>query len=782
MAQSSSEKQSNWASSRLIKQREELCARFESALRLWKQGSGECPKSEDFLVDVPETRRWDFLHCLLLLEEDYRRNAGEDDDILREFHSRFPDFSSRIAIAFSDQSAPKTRIVPTDSSEEHQQQVREYVLQEKIGWGGMGVVWKAWHIRLKKHRAIKVLHSHLLESPEVRDRFLNEIEALARFEHPNIVRAHDAFEESGELYLVMEYVDGCNMFDLVREHGKLEVGAACEVIHQAAHGLAALHDQHVTHRDIKPSNLMLARDPESKKPVVKVMDLGLSQIDTGRILTHAGDLLGTCAFMAPEQWENARDVGPAADIYALGCSLFYILSGSPPYTAEGNAAELMLAHRRRPVPRLSEVCREGDQLQPLLERMMAKKSDRRFNTAFELLDEIAPFARREELVSVMEEKCDTVSHHQLSKDTQRVPGYRPTRWMRPWIKWLIVACMAVALVASLVIKIRQFHSTQRLQTLHVQAANAAVEYGNEIERRLNMLQKSATDKNMHEMLLATKDADIDSPDIRNLLNWLGSAKATSGLSEQEQLKTTWFITDADGRQVARVPRGKSLGRDIYWTRSYFHGKPNDLDAAVDNNNSVQPIRTQTVSSPYLSSSEGKWKIAFSVPIFASSTHGSDQPPIGVLSMSIKLEDFEWFTADVEDSTIALVELFREDWLAKGLKGQVKVGQIIDHTDLFAAMAEENAEGSQFCIAPGLVAQLQELRQQRLKAFRRGEKKRKLCENCISKNYLDPVAANPSLRRRAAFEPVFVPGSGHNLTNIGWVVVAQDFYPSDRHAQ
>lgn len=781
MAQSSSEKQSDWASSRLIEQREEVCARFETALQLWEQGSGEQPKSEDFLVDVPETQRWEFLHCLLLLEEDYRRTAGEGDSILRDFRGRFPDFSRKINLAFSNQPLTETHSKSTDPSKGHQRQVREYVLQEKIGWGGMGVVWKAWHIRLKKHRAVKELHSHMLESPETRDRFLNEIEALARFEHPNIVRAHDAFEEDGELYLVMEYVDGCNMYDLVRKRGKLEVGAACEVIHQAAHGLSALHDQRVTHRDIKPSNLMLAQDRESKKPIVKVMDLGLSQIDTGRLLTHAGDLLGTCAFMAPEQWENAREVGPSADVYALGCSLFYLLSGTPPYTTEGNAAKLMLAHRREPIPRLSEVCHEGDQLQPLLDRMMAKKSNQRFDSAFDLLDEIGSFARHEELVSVVAENDDTLSHRQPSKDTRQVPRYRRARSMRPWMKWAIVACVGIALIAFLMVCIRQFQSTQRLKTLHLQAANAASQYGNEIERRLSMLKMPARDSNMHTLLLATKDADVNSKEISDLCIWLAKEKEKSGLGPVERDKSTWFITNAEGRQVARVPRGKSLGRDIYWTRSYFHGKSADLDAKVDDQTSVSPTRKETVSAPYLSSSEGKWKIAFSTPIFASNTQGHDEPPIGVLSMSIKLEDFDWFQATVENSTVALVELFREDWLQDKSAGGVRIGQIIDHDHLFAAMAKGDAEASQFCVAPQLVTQLQTLRQKRLKSFRRRDT-RSHCEDCVSRNYLDPVSARPSRGRLAAFEPVFVPGSRHGLTNIGWVVVVQDFYPADRHAQ
>ena len=162
----SSEGQASWASSWLIERREDVCARFEAALRLWHEGEGDRPRAEDFLDDIPENHRWEFLHCLLLLEEDYRQRSGEEETSCADFRGRFPEYSSHIAMAFRGPHRDDTAAREQKNGKGSPKRVREYELQEKLGQGGMGVVWKAWHVRLRKHRAIKVLHSHMLESEQ----------------------------------------------------------------------------------------------------------------------------------------------------------------------------------------------------------------------------------------------------------------------------------------------------------------------------------------------------------------------------------------------------------------------------------------------------------------------------------------------------------------------------------------------------------------------------------------------------------------------------------------
>ena len=729
-------------------------------------------------MDVPENHRWPILHCLLLLEEDYRREAGEAISLTGEFRERFPDFAAQIDVAFPDQDTPTVTQINFNTTLGIKKRVREYELQEKLGQGGMGIVWKAWHVRLKKHRAIKVLHSHMLESPDVRDRFLNEMEALARFEHGNIVRAHDAFEEDGQLYLVMEYVDGSDVNRLVGKRRRLPIGAACEIIHQAAQGLAALHDQHVTHRDIKPSNLMLTKEPDSSRLVVKVMDLGLSQLDTERGLTNSGEVFGTCEYMAPEQYEDCHDLTPAADVYSLGCSLFFLLTGRPPYTAEGSrgavAVKLMLAHQNDPVPQLQDFCPEAAELQPLLDRMMAKKADGRFGSAVELLPELGRFADQEQLRSSLGEEANGIPAGTPIEGRAKPKSRSKFLRTRRALLWATAAVVLMAVAIEGIAKIREASSQRRLAELHRQAVSVADSFGKAIERRLSMLRYAAADSRLPELLRATKGARVGSAEYSALSTWLEKQKESSGLSD-----TTWFITDASGCQVAREPHGSSLGKDHYWTRSYFHGGPMDLDAESDA--PLPPIQQDTVSAPYSSTSEpGKWKIAFSVPIVAL-TPESNEETIGVLCMSVRLEDLTWFPAEVDDSAVVLVELYRKNWLENGQKGKTKIGQIIDHSGLEAALVGEGDEADPFCVDPELVPQLQKLREKRLTAFLLREKSRR-SELCDTENYLDPVSANPKLPRRAAFEPVFVAGDPERrITNLGWMVIVHDFYPSDHPA-
>ena len=234
-----------------------------------------------------------------------------------------------------------------------------YRLEKKLGEGGMGAVWKAFHTRLKKFVALKVLPAHLLRDAGLVARFDREMEAVGRLDHPAIVRAMDAGEVQGTHYLVMEYVEGQDLGQLVKAKGARSVRDACEIIRQAAVGLAYAHKNGLVHRDIKPSNLFLTKDGK-----VKILDLGLARLqgdgagpDLGAGLTGTGQILGTPDYMAPEQWENTHTVGPACDLYALGCTLFFLLTGRAPFADDRHQTfpRKMLGHVSEAPPELSTV-------------------------------------------------------------------------------------------------------------------------------------------------------------------------------------------------------------------------------------------------------------------------------------------------------------------------------------------------------------------------------------------------------------------------------------------
>ncbi|MBX7103685.1 MAG: SUMF1/EgtB/PvdO family nonheme iron enzyme [Gemmataceae bacterium] len=230
--------------------------------------------------------------------------------------------------------------------------VREYRLEELLGAGGMGTVWKARHTRLDMIVALKVMARRLHGDPAAEQRFAREMKAVGRLRHPNIIQAHDAGEADGRPYLAMEYAPGKDLAQYVREHGPFTPEAASGIIRQAALGLNHAHEAGLVHRDVKPSNLLLTSDG-----TVKILDLGLARLgDDDTVLPHTGDstrdseltgasrVIGTRDYMAPEQFRDARAVDARADVYSLGCTLIYLLTGRPPRLGDESAAPPAVAN------------------------------------------------------------------------------------------------------------------------------------------------------------------------------------------------------------------------------------------------------------------------------------------------------------------------------------------------------------------------------------------------------------------------------------------------------
>ena len=266
----------------------------------------------------------------------------------------------------------------------------KYKLLEFLGAGGMGNVFLCEHIYMRRLVAVKVLPTNQTGDGAVVERFYREARAAAALDHANIVRAHDVDQDGTLHFMVMEYVDGVNLQRLVRKRGPLEVRQAADYVCQAARGLQHAFEVGWVHRDIKPANLLVDR-----QGTVKILDMGLARLFQDEADPHAHDpdqncVLGTADYVAPEQVLNSRDVDIRCDIYGLGATFYYCLTGRPPFE-EGTVNQKMLWHQvRRPKPVRQLRPELSEEVAAVLEMMMAKDPDKRYPTPADVLEALTP--------------------------------------------------------------------------------------------------------------------------------------------------------------------------------------------------------------------------------------------------------------------------------------------------------------------------------------------------------------------------------------------------------
>jgi len=303
----------------------------------------------------------------------------------------------------------------------------QYELIERIGRGGMGSVYRALHTRLKRPVALKLLHPARTREPSAVTRFLREMEAVGQLNHPNLVHAYDAGEVDDQHFLVMELLDGVDLSRLVRAKGPLSLADACEAVRQAALGLQHAHEHGLVHRDVKPSNLMLTVEGQ-----IKVLDLGLARLTTDPAvtgeLTETGQVVGTGDYMAPEQAEDVRQADARSDIYALGCTLYYLLAARAPYADPQCATfvQKVLAHAQRPLPPIRSSRPEvPDGLNALLERMLAKAPGQRPQSAAAVAEAIRPWSEGANLEQLARVAASRQTRTESSQPTE-VPRAQET--------------------------------------------------------------------------------------------------------------------------------------------------------------------------------------------------------------------------------------------------------------------------------------------------------------------------------------------------------------------
>ncbi len=288
--------------------------------------------------------------------------------------------------------------------EELPTQLGDYALKDLIGAGGMGQVYLAQHVRMKRTVALKMLPQKMMSDPRAVQRFYEEIQAASSVLHPNIVAAFDAGEDKGIHYLAMEYVDGTTLTQLIATRGPCTIGESASIVRQAAMGLLHAHRAGIIHRDVKPGNIMRSVDG-----TVKVLDLGLARVGSSGFAIkksskaedsgigssdskpNKGRLIGTLSFMSPEQLEDPDSADARSDIYSLGATLFFLLTGQSPYP--GEYLDQVYGHRHGEIPDLMQIRQDVDlQFANLFRRMLAKTPEARYASLDEVIGDLADYA------------------------------------------------------------------------------------------------------------------------------------------------------------------------------------------------------------------------------------------------------------------------------------------------------------------------------------------------------------------------------------------------------
>jgi tRNA A-37 threonylcarbamoyl transferase component Bud32/CheY-like chemotaxis protein len=275
------------------------------------------------------------------------------------------------------------RIIMADRTDDPRigQTIAGYRIEERVGRGGMGVVYRAEHLNLRRRAAIKIIAPDLAESEGFRERFTREARIAAALQHPNIVTVYDAGEVDGILYLAMQYIEGNDLAAMLRKDGRLRPYRAIDVIRQVASALDAAHAMGLIHRDVKPANVLI----EGRTAFLTDFGLTKRMDGTHTELTRAGDVVGTIHYVAPEQIEGGK-VSARSDVYSLGCLLYHCLTGQVPYSRDTDVA-VIYAHLSEPPPKLTALRPElAAGLDGVIAKALDKSPDRRFPTCTDLVN------------------------------------------------------------------------------------------------------------------------------------------------------------------------------------------------------------------------------------------------------------------------------------------------------------------------------------------------------------------------------------------------------------
>ena len=305
----------------------------------------------------------------------------------------------------------------------------QYRLLEELGRGGMGRVYKALHTIMGRVVALKVIAPELMSDPVAIEWFHREVRASTQLVHPNIVMAFDANEADGLHFLVMEYVHGITLDALIKQRGPLTVEHACALMRQAALGLQHAHEKGMVHRDIKPGNLLIPLPQGEQQPdvLVKILDFGLARLQGkthGETIALRGEagVLGTPDYISPEQSRNIHAADIRSDLYSLGCAFYFALAGRVPFPGE-NAMEKVIKHlMEQPEPLTNVRPETPSAVAAIVERLMAKEPDQRYQTPADLAQALEAWAAEQPRVAPA---TKTANHPLWITPPTQMPAGRP---------------------------------------------------------------------------------------------------------------------------------------------------------------------------------------------------------------------------------------------------------------------------------------------------------------------------------------------------------------------